>query len=114
MTSGPANAPDPLADLLDQAHAALRIAAYDRLDGLTRQIEAELSLLVERRDRAALDRVRHRAMRNEACLLAAQHGIRAARRRIEEIRRAQSGLVTYGPTGSRAEPHRRSLLAKRF
>jgi len=105
---------DLMASLLDQAHAALTRADYARLAGLTEAIEAELARLEHTRDRQALARVQKRAARNAACLLAAQRGLRAARRRVEEIRRARLGLVTYGPTGSRTEPHRHGLLTKRY
>ncbi|MGL6210253.1 MAG: hypothetical protein ACRC14_10545 [Paracoccaceae bacterium] len=106
--------PDTMANLLDQAHLALRQADYAKLGGLTVAIEVELARLETVQDLAGLARVQQRATRNAACLLSAQRGLRAARRRVEEIKRARSGLVTYGPSGSRAEPHRHGLLIKRF
>lgn len=105
---------DQMATLLDLVHEALIAADYGRLGPLTTEISAELDLLEGRRDTAALKRVHIKARRNEACLLAAQRGFRAARRRVEEIKAARSGLVTYDTKGRRAEPHRSNELTKRF
>lgn len=105
---------DPMAVLLDRVHAALADADYEGLGPLTAEIEEELGRLHVRADGAALQRVQARARRNETCLLAAQRGFRAARRRVEEIKAARSGLVTYDTKGRRAEPHPTGELTKRF
>jgi len=105
---------DLMASLLDRVHAALTQGDYAQLGPLVAGIEVELSRLESDRDAAALLRVRARALRNEACLLAAQRGFRAARRRVQEIKAARSGLVTYDTKGRRAEPHRTGELTKRL
>jgi hypothetical protein len=53
------------------------------------------------RDAAALDQLQRKASENAALLLAAQRGLRAAQRRIAEIRGVASGLTTYTATGHR-------------
>lgn len=105
---------DPMAVLLDRVHAALSQADYGQLAPLTAEIEAELTRLETGRDSAALLRVQARAQRNATCLQATQRGFRAARRRVEEIRAARSGLVTYDTKGRRAEAHPTGELTKRF
>ena len=106
--------PDAMSRLLDAVHDALTGADYRALAPLTVQIEAEMTRLEAASGVAALSGMRSRALRNAACLLAAQRGFRAARRRVEEIRAARSGLVTYGPKGRRAEAHPTGELVKRF
>jgi len=106
--------PDPMADLLDRVHAALTSADYAVLDGLTGRMAAELTRLETGGDAAVLALLQHKASRNAGCLMAAQRGLRAAQRRVAEIARARSGLVTYGPGGPGAELHHSSLLTKRF
>lgn len=105
---------DPMAILLDRAHVALTQADYANLGPLTAEIEAELVRLEGSGDVAALLRLQARARRNETCLLAAQRGFRAARRRVEEIKAARSGLVTYDTKGRRRDPHPTGELTKRF
>lgn len=94
--------------ILDAVRAALTTAEYDKLDALTTAMAQELALLERpgqtRVARPALLRLQVRADRNAACLLAATRGMKSARRRIEEIRAARSGLVTYDLRGRRAEP----------
>ncbi len=105
---------DRMAHLLDGVHDALMRADYAPLAGLTVGIEAELARLEDRRDGAALLRVRARAERNEVCLQAAQRGVRSARRRLEEIRAARSGLITYDDKGRRCVPQAGAEMVKRF
>jgi hypothetical protein len=107
-------AKDPMVALLDAVHAAVIDGDYPQLGPLTQGIEAELTRLEASRDAAVLGRVRQRAERNATCLLAAQRGFRAARRRVAEITAARSGMVTYDTNGRRAEPHRTNELTKRF
>ncbi len=103
-----------MAGLLDQVHGALLRAEYGSLGPLTAQIEAELARLEAGSDVAALMHVQARAQRNASCLLATQRGFRSARRRVEEIKAARSGLVTYDTKGRRATPHPTGELTKRF
>jgi plasmid stabilization system protein ParE len=46
--------------------------------------------------------------------MAAQRGVKAARRRLAEIRSTASGLVTYDRTGRRAEVTESRNLAQRL
>ncbi len=105
---------DRMCDLLDAVHAALVRADYTGLDALTDAIAADLPALEELRDRAGLIRVQQKAARNAVCLLATQRGLRAARRRVEEIRIARTGLVTYDPRGRRSQPALAGRLRERF
>jgi len=100
--------------LLDDVHAALLAADYARLAPLAAQIEAEIDALERSRVTATLHLVAVKARRNMASLQAAQRGFRAARRRMQEIAAAQSGLITYDSAGRRSAPHPTGDLAKRF
>jgi hypothetical protein len=95
--------PTPRAfQLLDQVYEALLTADYAALSGMSAQMEQELrnpsSMLTEAQWRV----VRGKAERNGACLLAALRGVKAARRRLAEIRSTATGLVTYDRSGRRA------------
>lgn len=100
--------------LLDQAYDALLAADLAALPDLTRSLEAELQRAMAGMNGDDLRAIRQKADRNAVVLLAAQRGIRAARRRVEEIRSAASGLVTYDRSGRRAEVGETGALAKRF
>ncbi len=52
-------------------------------------------------DKKHLSRLRHVAARNEALLAASAEGIRAAVRRVSDIRDALEPLNTYSPDGAR-------------
>lgn len=94
--------------ILDAVRTALTLAEYDQLDALTGAMAGELAVLERQAHRPAnkpaLLRLQSRADRNAACLLAATRGMKSARRRLEDIRAARSGLVTYDLKGRRAEP----------
>lgn len=100
--------------LLDQAYAALLKSDLTALPGLAAQLEQELQHGAQSYGEADLRAIRLKADRNAVVLLAAQRGIRAARRRVAEIRAAASGLVTYDRSGKRAEVSESRALAKRF
>lgn len=101
--------------LLDGVHQALLRGDYAALAALTNALTAEVAALqTALPGRAVLDAVAQRATRNEACLLAAQRGVRAAQRRLRDIRSAGSGLVTYDQKGRRAEVVAGRDLAKKL
>ncbi len=100
--------------LLDLAHGAVAGARFAALAALAPQLEQALARFDPQRDAALLDRVRRKAARNAACLLAAGRGVRAAVRRIEEVRRAATGLVTYDGRGKRAVSGSSGTLSQRF
>jgi hypothetical protein len=101
-------------DLLDAAYAALLRADFVALPDLTARLERELAQPPVRFGADGLRQIRQRADRNAVVLLAAQRGIRAARRRVEEVRSASSGLVTYDRSGKRAEVSEARSLAQRL
>jgi len=98
---------DPVARLttiLDAVRTALSTADYGALEALTTAMAEELARLEQSRSGTGLIRLQRKAERNAACLLAAQRGLKSARRRIEDIRSARSGLVTYDNAGRRSAP----------
>ena len=92
-----------LAALLEQEFTALRQADFADLDEIATDKEALLGALAAAPapTAAALDALIVQANRNAACLQAASRGIRAARRRLAELRRAAEGLSTYDRNGRR-------------
>jgi hypothetical protein len=95
-------ATDRLSAELDRLYHTLRSGKLDGLAAATQALEAELARL-EPMDTAGLDLLRQKAQRNAACLDAAARGVRAARRRLAEIRTIESGLGTYDDKGRRDE-----------
>jgi hypothetical protein len=103
-----------LATLLDLVHAALMAADHAALGALESDLLQELDQPGFALTEAELRLVRHRAARNAVCLLAAQRGLKAARRRLGDIRDAASGLVTYDREGRRAGSAEPLTMAKRL
>ena len=95
-------ASDRLSAELDRLYQTLRSGKLEGLAAATQALEAELARL-EPMDAAGLDLLRQKAQRNAACLDAAARGVRAARRRLAEIRTIESGLGTYDDKGRRDE-----------
>ena len=91
-----------LHDSLTALHRALLAGDFRAMTGLTQQIErhldggAALGL-----DATALARLRCLANENAVLLRSAQRGLRAAQRRIAEIRGVATGLTTYTAGGQR-------------
>ena len=97
---------DPAGDpgaVLDAMHGAVRAGDLAALAPLGDELEAALDGFPA--DPAALEGLRARAERNLACLEAAARGLRAARRRVEEVTAAARGLDTYD-AGGRRQPIR--------
>ena len=100
--------------LLDRAYAAVMTADYAALDSIEAKI---LEVLVQSGappDLAQLTRLQQKAARNAICLQSAAKGIRAAMRRLEEVRRATVGLATYDGKGRRVETGGQLRLRARF
>ena len=93
---------DRLSAELDRVYHVLRSGKLEGLAAATQALEVELARL-DPADAAGLDLLRHKAQRNAACLDAAARGVRAARRRLAEIRTIESGLGTYDDKGRRDE-----------
>jgi hypothetical protein len=102
------------AQLLDQVYEALLTSDYAALPGMAEQLEQELQSPSSALTETQLKIIRHKAERNGACLMAAQRGVKAARRRLAEIRSTATGLVTYDRSGRRAEVTESRNLAQRF
>lgn len=77
-------------DLLSAIRADLRRGEYGRLARHSAELELAFAG-VDALPKAALDRIRHAAEGNAACLAAALQGFQAARRRLAEIARADRG-----------------------
>jgi hypothetical protein len=106
---------DPTAEtVLDQMHNAILRADFAQLGGLAGLLETALNDLQGLPDAPRLQRLRAQAERNQACLLAAGRGVRAAGRRFKELRDAASGLITYDDKGKRADLGQNSRLTRRY
>ena len=91
-----------LLDCLGRLDDVLDQGAHDRLATLAPRMEELMSLLVSQPGRPAdLRELAARAGRVLRRLEAAAQGLRAARRRIEEIRGAAAGSATYDGNGRR-------------
>ena len=93
---------NPAAILLDDIHQRLLARQYDQLPALSLALERALTP-PQNLNAAALALVQAKAQRNAATLLAVQRGIRAALRRMAEIRSVATGLVTYDKSGLRQD-----------
>lgn len=91
---------NPAATLLDEIHLRLLAGQYDQLAELTLALERALSQ-PHQQDAAALALLHAKAQRNAATMVAVQRGLRAALRRVAEIKSVSTGLVTYNPSGLR-------------
>ena len=100
--------------LLDQVYEALLRSDYGALPGMTALLEQELLSPSTPLTEVELTIIHRKALRNGACLLAAQRGVKAARRRLAEIRTTANGLVTYDRKGRRAEVTLSRNLAQRL
>lgn len=101
MTSDPGIT--PIERMLDDMRRRVMAGDLASLPAL----EADLAQAVQGLRPATVEdaqKIRAKAMRNLACLEAAARGVRAARRRLDEIRQAASGtIVVYDDRGRRAE-----------
>ncbi|MGP3696759.1 hypothetical protein [Rhodobacter sp. NSM] len=88
--------------LLDEMRQSMIAGDLASLGSLEGRIAAAMEQPLGTAERAR--QVRAKAARNLACIEAAARGVRAARRRLEEIRTATSGaVVVYDGRGRRAE-----------
>jgi hypothetical protein len=91
---------DPV-QTLQALRRALRQADYPALAALAAELEAALPAAAALPE-TALRALRAEAEQTAACLAAARSGLRAARRRMAEIRAASDGLSTYDRHGRSA------------
>lgn len=93
---------DSLSDSLTAMNRALLAGDFRAMPDLTRQIERHLEQgAAKGLAPAALTRLRRQADENAVLLRSAQRGLRAAQRRIAEIRGVATGLTTYTAGGQR-------------
>jgi len=90
------------ARLLDDIHQTLLARQYDQLPALSLALEQALGQ-TGHLDAAALKLIQTKAQRNAATFTAVQRGMRAALRRVAEIRSVSTGLATYTKAGQRLD-----------
>ena len=101
-------------DLLDQIHSAILVANFDLLEQLTPALETSMMAIPSMTQTSLLAAIKAKAERNAACLMAAGRGVRAAQRRVAEIRDAAAGFSTYDTRGKRAQHALPSSFARRY
>lgn len=100
--------------LMDQMHCAILAADYSSLGALSPRLEAALVELPAQVDASILRRLRRKAERNATCAQAAARGVRAAIRRLDEVKKNANGLVTYTENGQRNLQAFDGELSRRF
>jgi hypothetical protein len=99
--------------ILDDMRAHLKSANFEALAALTPSLETAMQALADLPP-DELEQIRKRAETNATLLQAARRGVIAARRRLDEVRRAGSGLQTYDIKGKRATLNPGGTTAGRF
>jgi hypothetical protein len=89
--------------LLDEIHDVLLQRRYGQLPALTQSLEEAMAQSAPDLDASDAALIRRKADRNAATLGAIQRGIKAAIRRIAEIKAVSNGMVTYDKSGRRQE-----------
>ena len=92
---------DEIEILMDDIHAAIVSGKTKEIPEIGARLENALAHLQKQPTADNLTRLRNKAARNQVLLAAAGQGIRAAMRRIEEVRQAQLGSEFYDVTGQR-------------
>ena len=97
-------AADALEDHLDHER---KMILSGQIDGLLRASSEKERLLARLpsagESDAVIQRLRRKAERNQELLLAAARGIKAAARRVDQLRTTQASLRTYGRDGAAAD-----------
>lgn len=99
--------------ILDEMRKCIKIADFSGLTVLALQLDQAVSI-VRPKDADALQRLKRKAAQNATLLDAARRGIMAARRRLEDARRAANGLQTYDGQGRRFDVATGGMTAGRF
>lgn len=100
--------------LMDQMHDAILAADFSALGLLSPELEAALEALPTHIDEITLLRLRAKAERNANGALAASRGVRAAIRRLDEVKQNACALVTYDDKGQRSTKVLHGELSRRF
>lgn len=88
--------------LMDQIHNAILSADFALLSQLDLNLETALvGLKIQSKDE--LTNLQQKAERNATCLLASGRGVRSALRRLAEIHRNTTSLITYDGSGKRMD-----------
>ncbi len=82
-------------------NAALLSGDYPSMAAMTEHLERALAGKLEGLNKTGLMQLRAQAQTNAVLLQSAQRGLRAAQRRIAEIRGVAAGLSTYSAKGQR-------------
>lgn len=98
---------------LDAITQAILTGDLAGLSGLTVLLEEDLTRHQGDLDRESLEAMQKKVDRNAALLRAAQRGLRAAQRRLAEIRGVSQGLTTYDAQGLRATRPQSGLADRR-
>jgi hypothetical protein len=102
-----------LETILDEMRNCIKVADFSGLAVLAPQLDQAVSK-VRPKDAAELQRLKAKAAHNATLLEAARRGIGAARRRLDEARRAADGLQTYDGKGRRFDVATGGPTAGRF
>lgn len=100
--------------LLDEMALHARSANFAGLGALVPRIEAALAVVGQNSGPDALYRWQRKAEENARLLDAAGRGLRAARRRLDESRKAMRSLQTYDNKGVKSDVMPDGLTAGRF
>lgn len=103
-----------LENLMDQMREAILRAEIATAAALAADIEIALAQLCMPLSAGAMTRIKDKAARNMACLDAARRGIRAASRRVNDVRNAAKCVQTYDWKGQRADIALAGPMAARF
>jgi len=104
----------PIETLMDQVHDAILTANFTALATLSPALDAALEALSTDTLPTDWTRLRQKAERNAACALAAGRGVRAAIRRLAEVKQNASGLMTYDEKGNRTRRNTLTELTRRL
>ncbi len=103
-----------LENTLDLLHAAARAGDIVTLGAAGAALEADLATGAALGNPEQLVRLREKALRNQVILQAVARGIRAAQRRLDDIRSAGKELKTYDQRGKpRSVPNSHGQVQRR-
>jgi hypothetical protein len=105
---------DRIADLLEATRKAIAHADFAAAAALAPALEQALAALPAQTDATRLAKLKSLAERNALCIAAARKGLRAAHRRMEEVRRAATGVQTYDSGGRLSDVPLAGATAGRF
>ncbi len=102
-----------LLELMDEVQRSLRAGDFSELPQLTAAMEAA-EAQAGGASPEELRQIRRLAERNARMLMAARRGIKAARRRIDEVMSVARGRVAYDRQGQRIGESDDGELARRY